>query len=577
MATTRRGITRRRFLGGGTVVGGGLALGPSLVGATGCWGRFAGPTDADVDGSADGDGDLDADADTDVDLDGDADADVDADGADGDDGGQDAGPSDGPLRPYAANPWYWEYRGRPRLLFGGSDADSIFHWASEGARLTDHLDELVSAGGNYLRCTMNSRYYTPDGYLWTVLPYPFRKLADGRYDLASWDETYWGNLRTTLAETRARGICVQLEIWDRWNEAGNSRSSGQGWYDSPWNPNNNVNYDWDDSPLLTEGATGFYNPFHLAAISEDPTLLPWQQAFVRRVLDTVLDNEFDHVLFQTDNESGIGDASLEPDPYWARFIRDYARDAKGATVYVTASRRFHEPAPYVTTDFRNLANPEITVPVNNPSWASFLDISQNNGNSGQTQYDNLVWYRSRVREVATRPINHVKCYHFNWPTGGSFHERTSPSDAEAGAKFWRAVFGGAASIRFHRHTPYNPGGLREGFGLQPEGKTHIASMRTFVDAADLFTMEPRNDLLSDRADDEAYCLANPGQQYAVFFTGEGERSVTLDLSSATGGLSLRWLRIAANAFEPADPIPPGSSVALTCPGPGQWVALLHRT
>jgi hypothetical protein len=298
---------------------------------------------------------------------------------------------------------------------------------------------------------------------------------------------------------------------------------------------------------------------------------------VEKIVDTVVDNGFDHVLFQTDNESGIGDLSLQPDPYWAEFLRDYARDAKQTTVYVTISRRFHSPSPYVTTDFQDPDNPEISVPVESPAFATFLDISQNNGNSGQTQYDNLLWYRGLVESVETRPINHVKCYHFDWPTGTAFNERTSPGDAEAGAKFWKAVFGGAASIRFHRHTAYQPGGLREGFGLQPEGKMHIESMRLFVDAVDLFTMQPHNDLLSQRTDNEAYCLAAPGEQYAVYFTGNADCAVALDISATSGTLSLRWLRVEDNAFDQPTTTPAGSTVDLTCPDSGQWVAVLSSS
>ena len=33
------------------------------------------------------------------------------------------------IRPYAKNPGYWQYDGRPLLLFGGSDRDNIFQWA----------------------------------------------------------------------------------------------------------------------------------------------------------------------------------------------------------------------------------------------------------------------------------------------------------------------------------------------------------------------------------------------------------------------------------------------------------------
>jgi hypothetical protein len=221
------------------------------------------------------------------------------------------------IQPYARNPSYWQYNGRPILLFGGSDRDNIFQWAGDGPKLTDHLDLLKHCGGNYIRCTLSSREYTPNGYRWDLLPYPFAKV-NGKYDLNRWDDVYWGKLRAFLAETKKRGIIVQLEFWDRWNESGNSREARFGWFDSPWNPNNNVTYDWSGSPLLIPGKTDFYNAFHSAAVKQDRVLLPLQQRFIEKVINEVIDNGNDHVLFQVDNESGIGDETLEPDPYWAR-------------------------------------------------------------------------------------------------------------------------------------------------------------------------------------------------------------------------------------------------------------------
>lgn len=494
--------------------------------------------------------------------------------------GAEAGGSAGHIKPYSKNPSYWEYHGEPLLLVGGSDRDNVFQWAHDGAKLTDHLDLLRSCGGNYIRCTISSREYTPEGYRWDLLPYPFAKVGD-KYDLKKWNDVYWEKLRTFLHETQKRGIVVQLEIWDRWNESGDSRQARFGWYWSAWNPNNNVTYDWPDSPLLKEGRTSFYNAFHMAAVEKDPVLLPLQQRFVEKIVDEVVDGGFDHVLFQIDNESGIGDETLEPDPYWARFIRQYGRKRGLDDVYVCTSRRFHWPAKYAGMRFQDWDNPDVRVPIVETAF-NFCDISQNNGNSGQEHYDNVLWYRNKVLQHGARPINHVKCYHFNWPTdsgqpevASSFHTtRSSPGDAEAGAKFWRAIFAGAAGIRFHRHTPTRPGGLREGFGLTPEGQRHLRSMREFTQAVHLFSMNPHNDLLSQRTPNEAYCLAEPAKQYAVFFCGDGDRSVALDLSHAAGNLRCRWLDVAQTRWVRDEMTVSGNECPLRAPGPGQWVAVL---
>ena len=50
----------------------------------------------------------------------------------------------GPIQPYRENPWYWEYKGKPLVLIGGTDNDNLFQWTGE--KLTEHLgipDEFV--------------------------------------------------------------------------------------------------------------------------------------------------------------------------------------------------------------------------------------------------------------------------------------------------------------------------------------------------------------------------------------------------------------------------------------------------
>ena len=476
------------------------------------------------------------------------------------------------IKPYSKNPSYWEYRGKPLLLIGGSDQDNIFQWADDETRLTDHLDLLARCGGNYIRCTMSSRSYTKDGHHWNVYPYPFARI-DGKYDLRQWNHEYWNKLHTFLLETYKRGIIVQIELWDRWNESGDSTRPGNGWYDSPWNPNNNVNYDWSDTPLLKPGKTDFYNAFHYAAIENDPVLLPLQQQFVRKIIDTVIDGGFDHVIHQVDNESGIGDESLEPDPYWARFARKYARSKGRDELYICTQRRFHKPTPYKIDTFQDWKNPEIRIPIVNNAF-NYCDISQNNGVVGQEHYDNILWFRTKVLEHSARPINNVKAYRFDWPIGGEYRKRTPGTDTEATARLWRAVFAGSASFRFHRMTKFARNGMYPGLGLNDVAREHLRSTRLFLDSVFLFSMEPRNDLLTNREEDEAYCLAEPGNQYAVFFSGNGDRSVVLDLSSAAERLQRCWLDVAQSLWAEEGTIVSKGKCTLRAPGPGHWVVVL---
>lgn len=159
-------------------------------------------------------------------------------------------------------------------------------------------------------------------------------------------------------------------------------------------------------------------------------------------------------------------------------------------------------------------------------------------------------------------INNVKIY------GGEIGRWTT-SVEEGTQRFWRNVFGGCASSRFHR-----PGPSHHYFaiGLSELAQTHIRSMRMLTGRIDVFTCEPRNDLLAERAPNEAYCLANPGKEYAVYFPAGGE--VVLDASAARGRLELRWLDILRSAWRPPQQVHADAQgrIRLKPPGDGPWAA-----
>jgi hypothetical protein len=81
-----------------------------------------------------------------------------------------------------------------------------------------------------------------------------------------------------------------------------------------------------------------------------------------------------------------------------------------------------------------------------------------------------------------------------------------------------------------------------------------------------------NELLTNRSANEAYCFADPGKEYAVFFTNGGD--VNLDVQGMKGSLSVRWLNIADSKWEKEDKFENKERIRLQCPGPGYWVALV---
>jgi hypothetical protein len=57
------------------------------------------------------------------------------------------------IRPWDQDPRYWQYRGQPVLLLGGSKDDNLFQIPD----LKEHLDEMAACGANYIRNTMSDR------------------------------------------------------------------------------------------------------------------------------------------------------------------------------------------------------------------------------------------------------------------------------------------------------------------------------------------------------------------------------------------------------------------------------------
>jgi hypothetical protein len=102
-------------------------------------------------------------------------------------------------------------------------------------------------------------------------------------------------------------------------------------------------------------------------------------------------------------------------------------------------------------------------------------------------------------------------------------------------------------------------------------------MRKFVNAVHIFRMNPRNDLLSYRATNEAYCLAEPGQQYAVFFTGEGDGRVEIKLNTLGCSFKLRWLEIATRRWGKRTTVSSRRDYMLRAPDSGHWVAVLKAS
>lgn len=423
------------------------------------------------------------------------------------------------------HPRYWQYKGQPTLLLGGSVEDNLFQISG----IREHLDLLQSVGGNYVRCTMSCR--DPEN------AWPFAKVGD-LYDLDVWDLAFWQRFNRFLLLTAERDIIVQIEVWDRFDYA------REFWAANPFNPLNNSTYTAEESglPTVVEGHAGKNeNSFFRTIPAEDNqlTVLKYQQRLVDEYLRYAL--AYGHVLYCMDNETS---ATASWGAYWSSYIKARAAEV-GATVETTEMWDAHD-----------LADPQHRNTFDHPELYSFVDVSQNNHQVGQAHWDNMQAVRARLNPL--RPMNNVKIYGADGFRFGDTRDGTE--------RFWRNIIGGMASARFHRP----PAGI----GLDETAQAHLKSARMLTDRMRIFDCEPRNDLLRDRADNAAYLTARPGVEYALYFP-DGQ-PVGLDLATDGGIWSLGWLDIAASAWREPVVVQGGQVVALTPPGRRQWAALLQR-
>ncbi len=439
------------------------------------------------------------------------------------------------IKPYGKNPGYWEYKGKPVLLLGGSKNDNLF----QSSGLKEHLDSLQAIGGNYIRNTMDSG---DSGNIW-----PFFKQKNGKYDLDKWNKKYWKKFENLLKLANARDIIVQLELWDRFD------FSREPWRHSPWNPANNVNYTSEETGLNKEYPLHpsrdvqpfFHSVPGMSGYSENLDIIrAYQKKYISKLLSYSL--KYGNILYCMDNET-----STPPEwgKFWIKYIKEVA-ERKNIKIYLTDMfDRFFAPRKC----------PSCLQVIAKPHVYTFVDISQiNSRNFNQSHWDTLQWILKQRDRYPLRPVNNVKIY------GGMNSSWGSGSNADGVERFCRDIMGGCAAARHHR-PPY-------GNGLNDRSRASIQAVRKVETLVKFWNIMPRMELLSDRDPDEAYLSALPGEEYVIYFTDGG--LVALDLRHHNQSFRLQWIDVKSGMWGGKAEIPGGDYRKIEAPGDGGWFAVI---
>jgi len=444
------------------------------------------------------------------------------------------------IRPWSQDARYWQYRGEPVLLIGGSREDNLFQIPD----LEEQLDSLASVGGNYIRNTMSDR---DEGNV-----YPYRQVGGGKYDLDQWNEEYWRRFGDLLRLSHARDIIVQIEVWDRF-DLSDVRGMGN-WQRHPYRPANNVNYSGEQTGLADaypDHPSADKQPFY-HTVPGVPQYRPqydllrsYQERFVAKMLSHSL--PCGNVLYCMNNET-----STDPrwGQYWMSFIRERARDV-GVNVSVT---------DMFDDGWMPERSEKVRLALDHPELYDFIEISQVNSRNFSEQHWNRLRWAVQQAAAHPRPVNHTKIYSAGQTSFGS----GTPQDGIE--RFWRNLLGGSASSRFHRPT--------SGIGLNATAQACIRSARKVEELVKFWQIEPHMQLLGDREENEAYLAAKLGEAYVLFLCSGG--SVTLGLAGQDGAFRGRWIKVSSGEWGDELRVTGGAGHTLSAPGEGPWVAVLTR-
>ena len=474
----------------------------------------------------------------------------------------------------AADGHYWRYDGQRVLLLGGwnhghnpfidhdTDNDRDNKGVSSVAQIKHAMDELVAAGGNYLRCVLDP------GMAAGIQGFSFCAKSRNQYDLSEMTGPFWERLEMFVAEAKNRNIIVQIEVWDRFDLIDGSWGS---WRVSPWNPKNNVNYTAASSGLAESYGSFGTHPF-LKGVPGHPVyekasqsrkqkydvVRVFQDRFIDRLLSITL--RYNNVLYCMNNETHEHPAWGQ---YWMKFIENGAR-AQGKTVSTT---------DMFDDVFRAESSRGLTHQLGNRDEYDYVDASQaNSRHADQTHWDAVKWIVDAARKTEPPYLLHMtKIYGNDLALDGKPWSRFKPGDSDnAIEEWWRNLLAGIAGVRFHRPT--------SGIGLYPEAKNCMTATRKVETKIKFWDVKPRLDLLTNRQPDEAYVAADPGNAYILYFTRNGGGTVGLKLDKyPDASFELAWVNIGTGGWGPTKTLSGGSTVGIGRPnGSSHWVATVVK-
>ena len=429
----------------------------------------------------------------------------------------------GPLKIDARNSRYFtDNRNRIVYLTGSHTWENLQDILLPGDKpfgFEEYLDMMKKNGHNFMRLWMFEQprmaSWTPDTI--SISPLPFARPGPGlandgkpKFDLTKYNPDYFNRLRKRVIDARKNNIYVSIMLFQGWCLDITGFGTGNPFPFLPYHPANNINgisvpetkKDYDDTPSL-----------HSMKVS--PEILKVQEAYVKKVIETV--NDLDNVLYEIINEGG----GTSWQYHMIRFIKNTESSMPkqhpvGMTHRADKAQRnqdlFDSPADWISP------NPEPY------PWKLGDSVITSSFKTDPPQADG--------KKVVLTDTDHL------WGHGGNYKW------------VWKSFLRGLNPIFMDPWDPlagkedeskttgwiYDEGGITKDDRNYPEYsliRQNMGYTRLFAERIDLRNMIPHAELSSTQ-----YCLANPGNEYLIYFPESGVARI--DLRNVMGEYSVEW-------------------------------------
>jgi hypothetical protein len=443
-------------------------------------------------------------------------------------------PARGPLRAHPSNPRYFtDGSGKAIFLTGSHTWGNLqdYTYATLPSPPTLDFDAYLAFLGrhnhSFFRLWAWESAFNPDAKQGTTYydPMPYQRpgpgtALDGRpkFDVTRFNQTYFDRMRTRVKAAGASGIYVSVMLFQGFSIEGKGNVGGDPWQGHPFNARNNVNG--------IDGGAG-------TRTLTDPALTAHQEAYVRKVIDTV--NDLDNVLYEITNEDAGGAANTAWQAHMIEFIQRYeGTQPKQHPVGLTRqypegsdSVLFESPADWISPGAKLLTADGGKVVLNDTDHSYFWT---------GLKADGLAAQRAWVWENFTRGS---QCL-FMDPYLDPSHDPGRNSPVSGGPDpYWDTI-------------------------RQAMGRT-----RTYAERMELAAMAPQDGLAST-----GFCLAHPGKEYLVYLPEGGD--VTVDLSASTGSFGIEWMHPEEGSITRGETTTGGAKRVFTAPFSGDAVLYISQ-